>query len=247
MPENDLASDSVPTSADPVKLPVHIGLIMDGNGRWAQKRRLPRRSGHREGVNAAKRIVKAASDCGIRYLTLYTFSTENWSRAQDEISFLMFLIRSHLKKELDFYRQNEIKVIHSGDTQKLPEEVVHEIRNVVADTAGYGGLTVNLAINYGGRDEIVRAVKRWLSRAGGDPLAIDEKTLSSCLDHPELPDPDLIIRTGNERRFSNFLLWESAYAELFFSPKLWPDWGENDLMDAIGDYQRRSRRFGKAG
>ncbi len=247
MLENDLTSESGPTSVDPAKLPIHIGLIMDGNGRWAQKRKKPRRSGHREGLNAAKRIVKAASDTGIRYLTLYIFSTENWSRTEGEVSFLMFLIRSHLKKELDFYRENNIRVIHSGDTRKLPAGVVQEIRKVVRDTAGYGGLTVNLAINYGGRDEVIRAVKRWVEQPKADPLAINEKTLAACLDHPELPDPDLIIRTGDEKRISNFLLWESAYAEFLFSPKLWPDWDERDLLEAIGDFQRRRRRFGKAG
>jgi undecaprenyl diphosphate synthase len=217
---------------------------MDGNGRWATARGKPRSEGHLEGVKAAKRVVSAAVEAGLSFLSLYTFSTENWSRAEEEVSYLMFLVRSYLRKEYDFYRKNGIRIVHSGNTETLPRDIVKEIENVTRDTAGYTGLTVNLGINYGGRDEIVRAVRRYLDRGPGEPLT--EDTLRRHLDQPELPDPDLIIRTANEQRLSNFLLWESAYSELYFSAKLWPDWDKADLLDALDDYSRRSRRFGGA-
>ncbi len=237
-PREDLMESGVST----LVLPRHVGIIMDGNGRWAAERNKPRSEGHLEGLQAAKRVVKAAAAIGLRYLSLYTFSTENWSRAQEEVSYLMFLIRSHLKKECDFYRRNGIRIVHSGDISRLPREVAAEIRNAVEDTARYGGLTVNLAINYGGRNEILRAFHRAIERGDNDGLT--EERFRAFLDRPEMPDPDLIIRSGNERRLSNFLLWESAYAELYFSPKLWPDWCADDLVEALADYARRSRRFG---
>jgi undecaprenyl diphosphate synthase len=215
---------------------------MDGNGRWATARGKPRTEGHLEGVKAAKRVVTAAAEAGLAYLSLYTFSTENWTRAEEEVSYLMFLVRSHLKREYDFYRQNGIRIVHSGDLERLPPDIVAEIRDVTRDTAGYTGLTVNLSINYGGRDEILRAFRRFA--AAGHPGNLTEETFRSYLDQPQLPYPDLIIRSANERRLSNFLLWESAYAELYFSPKLWPDWGGDDLREALADYAQRSRRFG---
>ncbi len=232
-------------------LPQHIGVIMDGNGRWAKKRNLPRTAGHNEGLTAAKRIVKAASDFGIRYLTLYTFSTENWKRAEDEVSFLMKLIRMHLKKEYDFYRNNHIRVLHSGDLAGLPAEVRKEIKNATGDTAHYDGLSVNLAINYGGRDEIVRAVNRIVNarsaisseETASGPIVTAEDILHN-LDLPEMPEADYIIRTGGEKRLSNFLMWESAYAELYFSNKLWPDWNRDDLKRALEEYTKRERRYG---
>lgn len=223
-------------------LPVHIGIIMDGNGRWAERRGRPRTRGHLEGVKAAKRVVQAASRAGIRFLTLYTFSTENWKRSAQEVSYLMYLIRNHLKKEYDFYRENGIRVVHSGLLERLPRSVAREIQKVTADTAHFLRMTVNLAIDYGGRDEILRAVNRLL--ADGHQGAITEQDLRCRLDHPEIPDPDLIIRTGEEHRLSNFLLWQMAYSELYFSPKLWPDWGEEDLIEALEEFRRRERRFG---
>jgi undecaprenyl diphosphate synthase len=237
-PRGDLAP------LDPAKLPCHVGIIMDGNGRWATARGKPRSEGHLEGVKAAKRVVAAAAEAGLSFLSLYTFSTENWSRAEEEVSYLMFLVGSYLRKEYDFYRRNGIRIVHSGDLDRLPRDIAQEIRDVTRDTAGFRGLTVNLSINYGGRDEIIRALRRWLEEGSGEPLT--EETLRRHLDQPELPDPDLIIRTANERRLSNFLLWESAYAELYFSPKLWPDWDREDLFGALEDYSRRSRRFGGA-
>ncbi len=217
---------------------------MDGNGRWAQRRGKPRTEGHLEGVKAAKRVVAAASEMGLAFLSLYTFSTENWSRAQEEVSYLMGLIGLYLKKEYDFYRRNRIRILHSGDLERLPREIAREIDDVTRDTAAFNGLVVNLTINYGGRDEIIRAFRRRLAR--GSSEALTEESFRQYLDHPELPDPDLIIRTANERRLSNFLLWESAYAELYFSPKLWPDWGAEDLREAVTEYGRRTRKFGGA-
>lgn len=231
------------TTPSNARFPAHIGIIMDGNGRWAQRRNLPRSSGHFEGLKTAKKIVKAASEQGVRYLTLYTFSTENWKRASEEVGFLMNLIKKHLIAELDFYRQNKIKIRHCGDIDGLPPDIAESVRRIVADTADYSGLTVVLAINYGGRDEIVRAVRRHVSE-GGDPGTIREEDLSSRMDNPEIPDPDLIIRTASEYRTSNFLLWEAAYAEYYFSDKLWPDWESGDLAAAIETYSRRDRRFG---
>jgi undecaprenyl diphosphate synthase len=220
---------------------------MDGNGRWARKKNLPRTAGHSEGLNAAKRVVKAASDLHIKYLTLFTFSTENWQRTEEEVSFLMKLIRVHLKKEYDFYRENQIRVVHCGNIADLPKEVKKEIVAAVRDTAHYGGLTVNLAVNYGGRDEIVRAVNRYLTEQKQQQGAVppmSEETISTNLDVPEVPDVDLLIRTGGEMRISNFLIWQGVYAELYFSKKLWPDWNGEDLQEAIDEYSRRERRFG---
>ena len=151
-------------SRDPLKLPRHVGIIMDGNGRWATARGKPRSEGHLEGVKAAKRVVAAAAEAGLPFLSLYTFSTENWARAEEEVSYLMFLVRSYLRKEYDFYRRHGIRIVHSGNTETLPRDIVQEIQNVTRDTAGYTGLTVNLSINYGGRDEIIRAVRRHLDR-----------------------------------------------------------------------------------
>jgi undecaprenyl diphosphate synthase len=215
---------------------------MDGNGRWATARGKSRSEGHLEGVTAAKRVVAAAVEAGISFLSLYTFSTENWSRAEAEVSYLMFLVRSYLRKEYDFYRQNGIRIVHSGDIARLPRDIAQEIDEVSRDTAHFTGLTVNLSINYGGRDEILRAFRRYAAQGGTAELT--EKSFRRFLDLPDLPDPDLIIRTANERRLSNFLLWESAYAELYFSPRLWPDWGREDLFEALEEYAGRSRTFG---
>ena len=220
---------------------MHIGIIMDGNGRWAKERGKPRTFGHSEGVRTAKRIAKAASDMGVKYLSLYTFSTENWKRSETEVRFLMQLLRKHLREQLSFYRENNIRVVHSGSLDRLPEVVQKEIVDVEDLTKDFTGMTANLVINYGGRDEIVRAVKKLRDQGEGE---ITEEKLSSAMDHPEIPDPDLIIRTGGELRISNFLLWESAYSELYFSKKYWPDWQEEDLKEAIEAFASRNRRYG---
>ena len=228
--------------ADPAApIPQHLGIIMDGNGRWAQARGLGRSEGHKEGLKAAKRVTQAASDLGIQVLSLYVFSTENWKRTEQEVSFLMFLLKNHLLKEWDFYRENRIRVVHSGDLGGLPSEVQNDLRQVQSDTAGFTGLTVNLAVNYGGQDEILRAVRRWEADPNRGPL--DTGVLERYLDQP-LPPVDLLVRTAGEQRLSNFLLWQSAYAEFHFSPKFWPDWTGDDLALALKDFQGRQRRFG---
>ena len=220
---------------------MHIGIIMDGNGRWAKERGKPRTFGHSEGVRTAKRIAKAASDMGIEYLSLYTFSTENWKRSEKEVKFLMQLLRKHLREQLSFYKENNIRVVHTGSLDRLPKVVQKEIVDVEALTRDFTGMTANLVINYGGRDEIVRAVKKLQEKGESE---ITEETLSAAMDHPDIPDPDLIIRTGGELRISNFLLWESAYSELYFSKKYWPDWQAEDLKEAVDAYASRSRRYG---
>ncbi|MDR1252411.1 MAG: di-trans,poly-cis-decaprenylcistransferase [Treponema sp.] len=223
-------------------IPVHIGVIMDGNGRWARARGRVRTQGHLEGLKAAKRIVKAASDMGVKYLTLYAFSTENWKRTADEVGFIMGLVKQYLRGELDFYRENRIRIRHAGDTEGLSSDIQAELAGAVAETRDFKGMQVILAINYGGRDEIVRAVRRLA--AGADMDAITEEHIAACLDNPDVPDPDLIIRSAGEYRTSNFLLWEAAYAELYISPRFWPDWTGEDLAAAIDDFQNRDRRFG---
>ena len=220
---------------------MHIGIIMDGTGRWAKERGKPRTFGHSEGVRTAKRIAKAASDMGVKYLSLYTFSTENWKRSETEVRFLMQLLKKHLREQFSFYRENNIRVVHSGSLDRLPEVVQKEIVDVEDLTKDFTGMTANLVINYGGRDEIVRAVKKLRDQGEGE---ITEEKLSSAMDHPEIPDPDLIIRTGGELRISNFLLWESAYSELYFSKKYWPDWQAEDLKEALDAFASRNRRYG---
>ena len=229
------------STLDLTRLPSHVAIIMDGNGRWAKQRGLNRTQGHKEGLEAAKAVVKRAADLGIPYITLYTFSTENWKRAADEVGFLMGLIKTHLRAELDFYVANGIRVKHAGDISGLPPEIAKEINWVVEETSRFNHTTVVLAINYGGQDEIIRAIKKI---PPSQIANLTPETFSSNLDIPALPPVDLMIRTGGEMRISNFLLWQSAYAELYFSNRLWPDWNGDNLEDAIIDYQSRDRRFG---
>ena len=233
---------------DTAKLPRHVGIIMDGNGRWARSRDLSRSEGHREGLQASKRIVRAAAEAGIPYVSLYAFSTENWKRAQEEVSFLMSLVKQYLRKEYEFYKENGIRIYHAGDLSGLPRDVQEIIQLAMEDTKDFTRLTVNLALNYGGRDEIIRAMRRWLARQNGtpDPASLTEEALSGCMDNPGIPDPDLIIRSAGETRISNFLIWESAYAEYYFSPKLWPDWDSEDLYEALAAYSSRVRKYGGA-
>ena len=224
-------------------IPQHIGIIMDGNGRWAEQRGEPRTFGHKNGTEAAKRVIKAAISLGISYITLYTFSTENWSRSEKEVNFLMRLLRQHLRRDSNFYHSNKIKVLHAGALEGLPAEISKELIHAQEATREYDAITAILAINYGGRDEIVRAVNRWRANAIPDQ-ELSNDDLHAYLDNPQVPDPDLIIRTAGEMRLSNFLLWESAYAEYYFSPKLWPDWDYEDLAAAVEHYQNRKRKFG---
>lgn len=223
-------------------VPQHVGIIMDGNGRWATAQGLDRTKGHLEGLRVARRMTRAASEAGIKVLSLYVFSTENWKRSAEEVGFLMGLVALHLEKEFAFYRELGLKVVHSGDRQALPPEVRRTVDRVVDQTAHHTGMTINLVLNHGGRDEIVRAVNRWSQSATGRPFSAAE--LRKNLDVPELPDLDLMIRTGGEIRLSNFLLWQAAYAEFVFSPRLWPDFSETDFHAALKEYAGRGRRFG---
>lgn len=226
----------------PGRIPRHVAVFMDGNGRWAKARGLPRTDGHREGLKAAKRVVQAAADEGVSYLTLYTFSTENWKRTKEEIGFLMGLVSTYLLGELDFYRENGVRVVHSGDASGLPDEARKAIVEAAKATSRFDRITVNLAINYGGRDEILRAVSKLRDVNG----KLTEEQFKACLDLPDLPDPDLIIRAGGEYRLSNFLLWQAAYSELYFSDVLWPDWTAKEFSEALASYASRDRRFGDA-
>ena len=230
-------------SIDKQNLPLHVAITMDGNGRWAQAKNLPRTSGHNEGLHVAKRIVKASSDLGIKFLTLYVFSTENWKRAQQEVGFLMNLIHSHLCGELNFYKKNKIKINHIGDFKGLPESVQKDIAKAIEDTKDFTGMAVNLAINYGGRNEIVRGIKKIVDN-NIKSENIDEKLVSQYMDMPESPDVDLLIRTGGEKRLSNYLLWHIPYAEQVYTDTLWPDYSNEEFYSNIEIFQHRNRRFG---
>ena len=222
------------------QIPAHIAIIMDGNGRWAKQRNLPRTSGHKEGLEVAKKIVKAAKEVGVKYITLYTFSTENWKRTQDEVGYLMGLIKNHLRAEFKFYKENDIRVKHIGNLSGLPQDIQNEINSTVEECKDFNSLTVVLAINYGGKDEITRAI----NKAKSENKQINENNFTEFFDLPEMPDVDLIIRTGGEKRLSNFLLWHGAYAELDFVDTLWPDYNEECFYQSIKEFQKRNRRFG---
>ncbi len=225
------------------KIPKHIGIIMDGNGRWAEMRGLPRAEGHRKGAERAREMITAASDLGIGCLTLYAFSMENWRRPDAEVRVLMSLLATYLRKELpEFMRQN-IRYRAIGEIWRLPEDNRALIREVEETTAQNTGTTVVSALSYGGRNEILRAVRRAIS-SGISAEEITEETFSGLLDTAGLPPVDLIIRSSGEMRISNFLLWQSAYAELYFTNILWPDFTREEFIKAIDNYQTRERRFG---
>ena len=230
-------------SLDNKNLPLHVAITMDGNGRWAQQRKLPRTAGHDQGLHTVKRIVKLASDLGIKYLTLYVFSTENWKRTEKEVGFLMNLIHIHLCGELDFYKQNGIKMNHIGDIESLPDSIKKDIAEAIEDTKDFTGMTLNLAINYGGRDELLRGIKKIINNKI-DENEITEQLISSFLDMPQSPDVDLLIRTGGEKRLSNFLLWHIPYAEQIYTDTLWPDYTDEEFLKNIEDFSHRNRRFG---
>lgn len=230
-------------SLDNKNLPLHVAITMDGNGRWAQQRKLPRTAGHDQGLHTGKRIVKLASDLGIKYLTLYVFSTENWKRTEKEVGFLMNLIHIHLCGELDFYKQNGIKINHIGDIESLPDSIKKDITEAIEDTKDFSGMTLNLAINYGGRDELLRGIKKIINNKINEN-EITEQLISSFLDMPQSPDVDLLIRTGGEKRLSNFLLWHIPYAEQIYTDTLWPDYTDEEFLKNIEDFSHRNRRFG---
>lgn len=222
-------------------LPKHVGIIMDGNGRWAKKRLLPRTAGHKVGVEVARNIMTYSYELGIKYLTLYTFSTENWKRSKEEVEYLMDLLYQHIKKEKDFYKKQNIRFLHAGDISKLSPELQKEIQDLIEESKNNTGLTLILAINYGGRDELVRAFNKAIEN--GDKN-ITEENINEYLDNPSVPDADLIIRTGGEKRLSNFLMWQSVYSEFEFIDVLWPDYSKKDFYNSLLSFQEKNRRFG---
>jgi len=229
-------------------LPRHLAVIMDGNGRWAKRRHLPRIAGHRAGIRAVRHVVEACARLGIPYLTLYAFSMENWKRPHTEIKLLMGLLRQYLKKEIRELNQHKIRLGVIGRIQELPPPVVHDLEEALEKTRQNTGLRLTLALNYGARTELVDAVRELLASVGRNGSAIiDEAALSARLYTRDLPDPDLLIRTSGELRLSNFLLWQAAYAELWITDTLWPDFERKDLFQAIVDYQKRERRYGGLG
>lgn len=233
---------------DPARLPAHVAIIMDGNGRWARRRRLPRVAGHQAGVGPVRSTVETCARLGIKVLTLYAFSLENWKRPRAEVETLWRLLRYYLRQELPELQKNDIRLQAIGRPEALPPQVWRELAAAVDATAANRGLLVNLAINYGGRAEIVDAVNSILEMARLDgsigSLKLDEELISSNLYTSSCPDPDLLIRTSGEMRISNFLLWQIAYAELYVTETLWPDFTRRDLLQAILEYQKRERRYG---
>ncbi|HEX9934976.1 MAG TPA: isoprenyl transferase [bacterium] len=229
-------------------LPRHIAIIMDGNGRWAKQHGLPRIAGHREGIHSVRDIVEACGELGIGVLTLYTFSTENWRRPREEVSALMILLLRTIRREIDELKKNNVKLHLSGDVQKLPPKTREAMLDGISLTRENTGLVLNLALNYGGREEIVRAIRaiaKQVRMGVLEPDSINAETIQTHLYTSALPDPDLLIRTSGEFRLSNFLLWQSAYTEIVITDVLWPDFRRPHLYRAINDYLSRERRFGK--
>lgn len=233
--------------AAPRKIPVNLGIIMDGNGRWAKKRGLPRTAGHITGAQVFRKITKYCDKCGVRYLTVYAFSTENWRRPKDEVDSIMNLLRQYLKESLSDFQQENIVVRFIGNRAELAEDIRKLIEEAEASTANKTGMTLNIALNYGGQQEIVhatRALARRVAEGALDPNSIDEQMLQEALYTEKQPPVDLILRPSGEYRLSNFLVWQSAYAEFVFMDVLWPDFKEKDLDRAFEEFARRDRRFG---
>ncbi len=229
-------------------VPAHVAIIMDGNGRWAQLRGLPRSEGHQAGAATVHRLVEDALGLGIRYLTLYTFSTENWNRPQDEVSALMALLFDSIEEEL--FVKNNVSFRIIGDVEKLPVNVRERLQQCERNTANNTAMTMVLALSYSSKWEITEAVRSIAARVKSGEIdieQIDDKMLSDSLSTSFMPDPDLLIRTGKEQRLSNFLLWQCAYSEFYFTDVLWPDFDKNELCKAVCDYQKRQRRYGKTG
>ena len=222
-------------------IPKHIAIIMDGNGRWAVKRGFSRLIGHREGIKSVEEIIKASNELGISVLTLYAFSTENWARPLTEVKGLFRLLKIFLRKKIKELNKKNVKLKVIGDISKLPEDVIKEIKSSIKETSNNTGLILNIALNYGGRQEIINAINGILKL---NIKSVDENTFEKYIYTSGLPSPDLIIRTSGECRISNFLLWQSAYSEFYTTNVLWPDFRKKDLMDAILEYNRRNRRYG---
>ncbi len=234
--------------AAPASVPEHVAIIMDGNGRWAKKRGLPRTAGHREGAKTLRRIIRDLDSFGVKYATFYCFSTENWSRSEEEVSSLMKLLEDNLD-DLVNYKDENIRLRFIGGRERLSENLVKKMENGEKNSVGHTGMTVTLAINYGGRDEIVRTAQKTARLALDGKIApedITEELFGRELRADGVPDVDLMIRTGGELRLSNFLIWENSYAELYFTDTLWCDFSKKDLEAALAEFSRRSRRFGDA-
>ncbi len=230
-----------------LKIPEHVAIIMDGNGRWAKKRLMPRSAGHSAGSRTVEQICDDAWALGIKYLTVYAFSTENWKRPESEVATLMDLLRKYMKNCLERSKKNNMRVRVIGDITRLDDDLRESIRTLVSESASNTGLTFTVALNYGGRDELVRAVKKMIADHDSGKLSADEINegmISNYLDTAEMPDPELLIRTSGEIRLSNFLPWQSAYSELYFTDVLWPDFDKKELIKAIEWYNGRDRRFG---
>lgn len=239
-----------PTDIDVRSLPRHVAIIMDGNGRWAKNRKKPRLYGHKVGADSVRDIVETCREIGIEYLTLYAFSSENWQRPAKEVTGLMSILKRYLETELPRMQKNDIRLMSIGNRQRLPESVREVLVHAIEATAGNSQLTLNLALSYGGRDELVRAVKKiGRSCLDGhlDVEQIAEETITAHLDTAAMPDPDLLIRTGGEARLSNFLLWQLSYAEIYFTEIMWPDFRREIFLQALLNYQARERRFGRIG
>lgn len=230
------------------KLPRHVAIIMDGNGRWAKERGKPRVFGHKKGADSVRRVVEASAELGVGYLTLYTFSKENWNRSENEVSSLMSLLLSTINTETKTLIKNNVRLLAIGDLENLPKNVYKKLMEAIRITADNTGLNLILALSYGSRWEIINTVKKISEKVNNKEISvddIDDNYFSSQLLTSGFPDPELLIRTSGETRISNFLLWQIAYSELFFSPKFWPDYQKEDLYQAIVDFQQRERRFGK--
>jgi undecaprenyl diphosphate synthase len=241
------AQNAVAPAIQDVEPPRHLAIIMDGNGRWAAQRRQPRTQGHRAGVEAARRTVRAAAELGIAYLTLFGFSTENWSRPKSEVQDLFGLLRRFIRNDLAEIHNNNIRVKVIGHREQLPVDLIELIADAETLTAANTGMTLVVAFNYGARNEILEAVRNLAQAAARgeiDPAAIDQDCFASALQTKGIPDPDLIIRTSGENRISNFLLWQCAYSEFVFSPVYWPDFNRETLLESLGEFSMRERRFG---
>lgn len=234
-------------SIDMTRLPKHIAIIMDGNGRWAAKRALPRKAGHKAGAEAFERLITEAKDIGIQHITVYAFSTENWKRSDEEVNAIMDLMRHYLKNSFQRFLKDNVRMHIIGDISRLDKDIQEQIQEVEEKSREKDGMTVHIALNYGGRDELLRSVQKITEKALNGQISlqdITEETIEENLDTAGVPDPELLIRTSGEERISNFLLWQIAYSELYFSNVLWPDFNKKDLLEAIYYYQNRERRFG---
>lgn len=238
-----VAIETLQRRLEPSKIPRHVGIIMDGNGRWAEARNLPRVAGHREGSHSVRAVTRLARRLGVEALTLYALSTENWQRPATEVAALMDLLREYLLSERAEIMENGIRLNALGDLDRLPSFVRDPLQELMDDSAGNGGMVLSLALSYGGREEILHAC-RALLRENVDPNQLDAKAFAARLFTRDLPEPDLIVRTSGERRISNFLLWQAAYAELVFTDTLWPDFREEAFLKALLEYGARERRFG---